>query len=176
MQTTAAHTKEGQTVQQQIRGNPDICKKATALEIHLVTSFPTDLKQYPSMTSAIRLLMNMELWHDSKVTKSWKPEITGQQTGSSKGNISWAFLLHLLNSTITCLSHRSNSHTIPIGHFTFQSELQWTYSNCWEFSFQERCSRITDTKGLQHANSFFPLQIYYHTLMGLESSIKHPDT
>lgn len=40
VQTTAAQTKVGQAVQQQVRRNPNICKKATALEIHLVTCFP----------------------------------------------------------------------------------------------------------------------------------------
>lgn len=39
-QTTAAQTKEDQVVEQQKRRNPNICKKATALEIHLVTWFP----------------------------------------------------------------------------------------------------------------------------------------
>lgn len=39
-QPIAAQTKEGQAAQQQIRRNPNICNKATALEIHLVTCFP----------------------------------------------------------------------------------------------------------------------------------------
>lgn len=40
VQTAAAQTKEGQVVEQQIRSNPNICKKATALEMCLSHAFP----------------------------------------------------------------------------------------------------------------------------------------
>lgn len=54
VQTTAAHTKEGQTVQQQIRENPNICKKATGNTFgHFFPNWPEAIPQHDTSNEPV---------------------------------------------------------------------------------------------------------------------------